>query len=524
MSENVGTRPGTGSGTRAGPREWAGLAALALPTLLVSVDMTVLYMALPKIAEDLSPSATQTLWITDIYGFMIAGALITMGTLGDRIGRRRLLMLGGAGFGLASVPAALATSPETLIGTRALLGIAGATLMPSSLALITGMFRDARERASAIAVWMVVYSAGMALGPLVGGLLMERFWWGSVFLLNVPVMLVLLFFAPILLPEFRAPGRRRIDVPSVLLSLAAILPVVYGVKRVASDGGMQVPAVAAMLAGAFFGALFVRRQRARGTDALLDTGLFRNAAFSSAVAMMLLVLTVFGGVYLLFTQYLQLVVGLTPWQAGLWMLPPVLAIAAGNLLAPPLARRMRPAHVCAAGLVVAALGALLFVRAGDGAGTGTVTLGCAVVLFGVSPMMVLGIDLIVGSAPPEKAGAAASVSETGGELGFALGVATLGSLAAFVYRQNLSGALPESLPPEAGRAALEGLAGAVSRAHELGPGTGGALLDAAKGAFTDGMSTVGLAASAASALLAAGALLAFRHIPPTSGPPPEPQD
>ncbi len=215
----------------AGRREWIGLAVLTLPTLLLALDESVLFLALPRLGSDLAPSSAQLLWIMDIYGFMIAGFLVTMGTLGDRIGRRRLLLLGAAGFGVASVVAAYSTSPEMLIVTRALLGIAGATLMPSTLALISNMFRDPQQRSLAIGGWMAAFTGGFMIGPLIGGTLLEHFWWGSVFLMGVPVMALLLAVGPVLLPEYRAAEAGRLDLVSVALSLAAILPVIYGLKQ-----------------------------------------------------------------------------------------------------------------------------------------------------------------------------------------------------------------------------------------------------------------------------------------------------
>jgi MFS transporter, DHA2 family, multidrug resistance protein len=265
----------------AGRREWVGLAVLALPTLLLSLDMSVLYLALPYLSADLGASATQQLWIMDIYGFMIAGFLVTMGTLGDRIGRRRLLMTGGVAFAVASVFAAYSTSPEMLIVTRALLGIAGATLMPSTLALISTMFRDQHQRGVAIAVWMTCFMGGMTVGPLVGGLLLQSFWWGSAFLLGVPVMAVLLVAAPALLPEYRDGDAGRLDLTSVLLSLATILPVVYGLKELAHTGWSSVP-VAAVVLGTGCGWVFVRRQQGLA-EPLVDIALFRNRQFSSGL-------------------------------------------------------------------------------------------------------------------------------------------------------------------------------------------------------------------------------------------------
>ncbi|TNJ63663.1 MFS transporter [Paenibacillus hemerocallicola] len=247
--------------SRAGRREWIGLAVLALPTLLLSLDMSVLYLAMPQLAEDLAPSSTQFLWIMDIYGFLIAGFLVTMGTLGDRIGRRKLLMIGAAAFGIASMLAAYSSSAEMLIVNRALLGIAGATLMPSTLALISNMFKDPGQRGIAISVWMSCFMVGVAIGPLIGGLLLEQFWWGSVFLLGVPIMLLLLIAAPLLLPEYRDSKAEKMDLASVGLFLAAILPIVYGLKEFAKAGALEWQPVALLLFGGLVAVWFVRRQQ-----------------------------------------------------------------------------------------------------------------------------------------------------------------------------------------------------------------------------------------------------------------------
>ena len=293
---------------------------LALPTLLLGLDVTLLYLALPALAADLQPSSTQALWIMDAYGFMIAGFLITMGTLGDRIGRRRLLLIGAVAFGITSVVAAHATSAAMLIAARAVLGVAGATLMPSTLALISNMFGDTRQRALAIGVWATMFALGMAAGPVVGGLLLERFWWGSAFLVAVPVVVVLLVAGPVLLPEYRAPRSGPLDLASVLLSLAAVLPAVYGIKEIAK-AGLEPGAVLALALGGLWALVFVRRQR-RLASPLLDMRLFASRTFCAALFVLLVGLVGVSGVMLLVTQYLQLVAGLSPLAAGLWMGPP----------------------------------------------------------------------------------------------------------------------------------------------------------------------------------------------------------
>ena len=440
---------------RAGRREWIGLAVLALPTLLLSLDLSVLYLALPSLSADLGASSTQQLWIIDIYSFMLAGFLVTMGTLGDRIGRRRLLLVGAAAFGAASVLAAFSTSAGMLIAARAVLGVAGATLMPSTMALIRNMFEDPRQMGLAIGVWMSCFMGGMALGPLVGGILLERFWWGSAFLLSVPFMALLLVVGPVLLPEYRDEGAGRLDLGSVALSLAAILPVIYGLKELARNGWDAVPALA-IAGGVAFGVAFVRRQR-RLADPLLDLRLFANCSFGTALGIMLLAGVVMAGATLLSALYLQSVLGLSPLRAGLWLLPQNVAMIAGFLVAPRFARRSRPAYVMAAGLAIAAGGLMLLTRVNGADDLDLVVGGLVLANGGIALPMALVTNLILGSAPPEKAGSAAAMSETGGEFGVALGIATLGSIATAVYRNRIADVIPPDVPAGAARAAHEGI-------------------------------------------------------------------
>jgi MFS transporter, DHA2 family, multidrug resistance protein len=474
--------------TKAGRREWTGLAVLALPTLLLSLDMSVLHLAVPQLAADLRPSGTELLWIIDIYGFMVAGFLVTMGTLGDRIGRRKLLMIGGAAFGLASVLAAFASSPAMLIGARALLGVAGATLMPSTLALISNMFPNPKQRGTAIAVWMSCFMGGMVLGPVVGGLILNVAWWGAVFLMAVPVMVLLLITAPGLLPEYRDEQAGRLDLPSVALSLAAILPVVFALKELAKDGPDMVNLLA-LLVGLGFGAVFVRRQR-RLAVPMLDLSLFRNRAFSAALCIMVVGALIMGGVFMLVSQYLQLVEGLTAAEAGLMLVPQAIAVVIGSLIAPRLARRFRPEFVLGFGMLVAAAGILLFTQVGGANGLLLVVLGMSVASFGMGPQGVLCTEMVVSSVPPAKAGAASSISETCGEFGIAMGIAVFGSIATAVYRGELT--VPAGVPAGAATDAAESMAGAAQVAAGLDDQLAAALLAPAREAFASGLHLVAI--------------------------------
>ena len=495
---------------RATRKEWIGLAVIALPCLLYSMDLTVLFLAIPSLTADLSPTATQLLWISDIYGFMVAGSLITMGTLGDRIGRRRLLLMGAALFGVASVLAAFSRSAEMLIATRALLGIAGATVAPSTLSLIRNMFVDAHQRTVAIGIWVTSYSVGAVIGPVLGGLLLEYFWWGSVFLLAVPVMVLLLVAGPILLPEFRDPDAGRLDLVSAAMSLLAVLGIIYGLKRFAAEGLSWVPLLT-VLGGLAIGVAFVARQQ-RLADPLIDLRLFRVPGFTASLATYLLAVFVMFGMSLLTAQYLQLVLGLSPMQAGLWSLPSAVGFIGGSMIAPYLVRAVRPAFVMGGCMAVATIGFVLVAMVDAGSGLGYIVSGTIVMALAIAPVVTLATDLIVGSAPPERAGAAAAISETSAEFGGALSIAMLGSIATAAYRTRMSGAIVDGVAPAAMSEARGTLGGAVATAGQLPAQQGAELLEAARVAFTSSL----VITAALCALLALGtslmALTALRRV------------
>ena len=377
---------------RAGRREWIGLTVIALPCLLYAMDLTVLHLAVPDLTEALRPTSSQLLWIVDINGFLVAGSLLTMGTLGDRIGRRKLLLIGAAAFGVASIFAAFSTSPEMLIAARALLGVAGATLAPSTLSLLRSMFPDPAQFTVAIGVWVSSFSAGSAIGPVVGGVLLERFWWGSVFLISVPVMVLLLVLGPVLLPEYRDPNAGRLDLLSAAQSVVAVLLIIFGIKQIAVEGpGVQ--SAVAIVVGLVVGGWFLHRQRTL-PDPLLDLSLFANPAFSMALGTyMFSILFVFGTFY--FTaQYLQLVLGMSPLSAGLWSLPSAVAFVVGSNLVSRMVLWVRPGVIVTVGLALAAVGFVVLTRVGV-ASLPLLIGGTLIMSLGLAPVITLATDVIV---------------------------------------------------------------------------------------------------------------------------------
>ncbi|TDW23933.1 MFS transporter [Kribbella kalugense] len=479
------------------PGRWLALAVLVLAVLLVAVDATVLGLATPFLTEDLKPSGTQLLWIGDAYSFVLAGLLVSMGSLGDRIGRKRILLIGATAFGAISVLNAYANSAELMIVARALLGVAGATLMPATLALIRNLFHDPRERSLAIGIWGAAASAGMAVGPIVGGVLLENFWWGSVFLINLPVMAVLVVVGAKLLPESRNPEPGPWDLVSVVLSMVGMIGVVYAIKEFAAHGFGWL-AVAAGVVGvlALYG--FVRRQR-RLPIPLLDLRLFRSRGFSSAVLADLLTILGLSGLIFFLSQYLQLVQGRRPIEAGLAELPAAIGAVAAGLLAGRAARRFSVRAVVAGGL--AAIGLALAALTTISTTTGYPLLGAALLVVGAGAgfSFTVTADVILTAVPKEQAGAASAVSETAYELGAALGIALLGSIVTGIYRGFPS---PAGTPASA----HESLGGAFEAAANLPPQAAAALLDAARESFANG---IAIAAGVGAFVLLATAVAAW---------------
>ncbi|GAA1809645.1 MFS transporter [Nesterenkonia flava] len=475
---------------RAGLKAWLGLATLVLPVILISVDMTVLGFAVPHLSADLQPTGEQLLWIVDIYGFLIAGFLITMGSLGDRVGRRRLLMIGSAAFGAASALAAFSTSPEMLIGARALLGIAGATLMPSTLSLIRSLFPDPKQRVVAIAVWASAFSAGAAFGPILGGVLLEHFFWGSVFLINLPVIVLILIALPLLVTESKDPNPGRIDAVSVGLSLLGMLSTVYGIKRLVA-GDISVLPLVALALGLTALVIFVHRQR-RLTHPLLDLSLFSIRRFRAGVVTnFMLVFSMVGALFFL-TQLLQTAYEMRPVHASLVLIPGLILSVVASFIVIPIARRLALRTVIAGGLLIAAAGMASLTLLPVTDGMLVVLIAFALLGLGTGLTETLTNDAILTAAPPHRAGAASAISETAYEFGGALGVAVMGSVLTFSYRTQLTGAeLPESVPARTVEGASETISAASVAAERLGGTESEALWSAARESFVQSVHLTG---------------------------------
>lgn len=493
-------------------KEWLGLAVLVLPTILLALDMTVLHLAVPHLSKALQPSSVQLLWILDIYGFMIAGFLIVMGSLGDSIGRRRLLLIGAVAFGITSVIAAFSTSATMLIITRALLGIAGATLMPSTLSLIRNMFQVESERTRAISVWMTGFIVGGAIGPIVGGFLLEYYWWGSVFLLAVPVMVFLIIAGVYLLPEYRDEKATSIDYISALQLVLAMLFLVYALKDIVRHGiSMDILLVSTTGIGLML--VFLRRQTLLAQP-FLDLSLFSNRLFSAAVATSMLTIMTLSGFWLMVYQFLQGVVMLSPLQSALVMLPAAILQVIVAQIVPLLFTKVRPIYPITYGLLLAIMGFLLVVWAGMQASA--VLLGVAAIVMGVGvmPIMIMTTDLVVGSVPEEKASTASAVSETANELGIALGVAIIGSLASWVYQQEIGAYLSALLTANELYTAMATLAGGIHVAGAVSVDLSPYVLSVVQTAFSQAMEFSAYFAAVILSFTTCLAIRAFRSLKP----------
>ncbi|WP_219463110.1 MFS transporter [Nonomuraea rhizosphaerae] len=487
--------------------KWSSLAVACVATLLLSLDMTVLHLALPRLVGDLGANATQLLWIGDMYGFALAGLLITMGNVGDRVGRKRLLLIGTAAFGVASALTAYAPTPELLIAARALLGVAGATIMPSTLSIIRNVFTDPGERTAAIGIWSGMSAAGFALGPVVGGLLLERFWWGSVFLINVPIMVVVLIAGYAVLPESRNPGAGRVDPFSVVLSFAGIVTAIYAIKEAAHKGVGHLDVPVAAVVGVACLALFVWRQT-RLAEPLIDVRLFGRRAFSASVGTNLLAIFTMTAMSLIFAWYFQLVLGWTPLQAGLAGLPGGLSGALGGVLAAKLIGPLGRNGVVALGLTLTAGAFFYYSTLGLELNYAVMLIPMTLCGMGIGLTFTVNNDNVLATAPRERAGAAAAVSETAFELGGALGIAILGTVLNSAYTSSLS--LPAGVPAEAAR---ESIAGAMHTAAALPPAQAAQVIEAARVAFVDGVHVTSLVTGVMLLVVAGLALVGLRGVP-----------
>jgi len=466
---------------KAGSKEWIALAVLALPTLLVSMDTTVVYLAVPSISQALKPSSSQQLWVTDIYGFLECGFLITMGTVGDRIGRRKLLIIGAIAFAIASGMAAFAQTANLLIASRAVLGIAGATLLPSTLSMIRNMFHNDNQRNFAVGLWTTCFSTGTMLGPVVGGFLLTHFWWGSVFLMSVPVMVLFLILGPLLLPEFKDPGTARFDFTSVILLLVTILPITYGIKELA-EKSLEPVMLIPVLIGGIFGIIFFRRQK-KLPDPLINLSLFKMPLFRIALVTTCIALFMWCGIFLFVGQYLQLALGMTPLAAGLWTLPAAIISTISCSFADPLSKLVpRPLLITLALLTMGA-GLTVFTRINTDL---TVMLIASMLIStGCGMAVTLSMGNVMTAAPPERAGAAAGISETITTLGGSFGIALLGSIGVAVYRFDFLWIKGGSVPQTAIHAASSTFGAAVEVANQLPAAAHHSLLLMARSAFLD---------------------------------------
>ncbi|MEV0647812.1 MFS transporter [Phytomonospora sp. NPDC050363] len=503
----MNTNPSAHAAPPSAGRRYAILAILSLATLLLAIDMTVLHLAVPSLVEDVEPSATQLLWIADIYGFALGGLLITMGNLGDRIGRKKLLLSGAVAFGLASAVTAFADEPGLLIAARALLGVAGATIMPSAAAILRNVFTERKERSTAIGIWSAMSASGFAFGPVVGGVLLENYWWGSVFLINLPIMLIVIVAGVVLIPESRNPHAGRIDLLSVVLSFVGIIGLIYGIKEIAHNGIESLDALAGLAVGLVAMGWFVRRQT-RLAEPMMDLKLFRSRVFSGAVATN--VVTVFGmiALSLVLAQYLQLVLGWSPLVAGIAGIPG--GLSAG--LTAPFAARIATAwgrgKTVALGLGLLAVSLVLYVRID--LDPNYLTLLPAMVIGGAGMGLGFAItnDIVLSSVPKERSGAAVSIVETATEMGGALGIAVLGSVMNAAYADNLE--VPAGVPAEAAVPIREQIGTAFAVAEQLPGELGEAVRHAAKVAFVDGAHVTTLTSAAIVAVFALVAAVSLR--------------
>ncbi|MEU1896186.1 MFS transporter [Streptomyces pristinaespiralis] len=492
-----------------GANRWVVLFVLCVSLLLVALDATVLHVAVPAVTEDLRPSGVELLWIVDAYPLVCAALLILFGTLGDRVGRRRVLLLGYGIFGAASAVAAFAPDPEILIGARALLGVGGAMIMPATLSILRAVFPDRRERATAIGIWTAVAAVGAATGPVLGGFLVENFWWGSVFLINIPLMALILPVGRWLLPESRGGADGPWDVLGALMAAAGVLGVVLGVKRLGVGSGPLDPAaLGPLLIGAALLALFVGRQKRR-RHPLVDMRMFARAAFSTSVGCIVLAMLALVGLELIAVQYLQLILGLGPLETGLRLLPLTFAAMAAGATGSHTLNRLGPRRMVGWGFVLTAVAVLLLTVMGQHDRPWLLTGAFVLLGFGLQTTLFGAYESMLSEAPADQAGGAAAIGETSYQLGAGMGIALLGSVMNAAYSPavaSLSG-----VPASASSAAAHSLGEAYQVAERLGGPAGELLRSTARHSFVHGLH-ITLVVSAGLLLLGAVAALRLPRI------------
>ncbi|MFC9297298.1 MFS transporter [Streptomyces sp. NPDC057011] len=488
-----------------GANRWVVLAVLCVSLVLVALDATILHVAVPSVTEDLRPGSIELLWIVDAYPLVCAALLILFGTLGDRVGRRRILLLGYGLFGVASAMAALADNAQVLIAARALLGIGGAMIMPATLSILRQVFPDRRERALAIGIWTAVAAIGAASGPVLGGFLVQHFWWGSVFLINIPLMALILPLGRWLLPESKGAADGPWDVLGAVMAAAGVLGSVLGIKRLGAERQLlDAQALVPLALGVVLLVLFVRRQKRRAHP-LIDMRMFSRAAFSTSVGCIVLAMLALVGLELIAVQYLQLVLHLSPLETGLRLLPLTFAAMAAGATGSYTLARIGPRTMVSLGFLLTAGAVLLLTFMGQHDRPVLLTAGFILLGFGLQTTLFAAYESMLSEAPAATAGGAASIGETSYQLGAGMGIALLGSVMNAAYRPGLEGVPGVSAADSAG--AANSLGEAYQIAAQLGGPAGESLYAAARHAFVHGLH-VTLVVSAG--LLFAGAVMALK--------------
>ncbi len=509
MSDLAIPAPSTSAvGSALDPRRWWTLAVLCSSLLIIVVDNTIVNVALPTLVRELGTSVSQLQWVVDAYTLVFAGLLLLAGTLGDKFGRRRSLLAGLAVFGVASTAAAFANGVTELVTARAVMGGAAAFIMPATLSILTNVFTDPKERAAAIGIWAGVAGVGVALGPVLGGFLLDHFWWGSVFIVNVPIVLAALVAVRAIVPESRSSDHPRLDWIGGVLSIVGLVSLVWAIIEAPAHGWTAPETLAGAVIAVTSITGFIAWER-RVPEPMLDVRFFRNARFSAASATIMLMFFALFGFIFLSTQYLQFVLGYTPFGAGLRTLP----FAGAMILAAPMSSRvvelLGTKRTVVVGMLTFATG--LVVASTSTVASGYPRIGIAMLLMGAG----LGLsappatESIMGSLPPDRAGVGSAMNDTTREVGGALGVAIIGSLMSSIYAGQLDDHLPRNISPAVAREAEDSIGAALGVSSTLGR-AGAGVADAAREAFVHAMSRASLITAVVSA---AGALVAWRFLP-----------